>query len=110
MASYTKLKDGSWGIRVVGAKPKKGQVVPVKKKSGENNNEIVAAVLWSGPDRSSGEQVSLCKIEPKSRSSSTPTRTTLSRSASRSRGCKTGGNCSSMGSGRGCGGHDCDGW
>jgi hypothetical protein len=25
------------------------------------------------------------------------------------RACKTGGNCSSFGSGRSCGGHDCDG-
>ena len=31
-------------------------------------------------------------------------------SAPRRRACLTGGNCSSYGAGRSCGGHDCDGW
>lgn len=39
-----------------------------------------------------------------------PVRTPARRSYAKARkGCTTGGNCSSFGSGRSCGGHDCDG-
>ncbi len=46
-ATYTKLKDGSWGIRVVG-KVTTGQTVTVTKKSGESKQETVGKVLWTG--------------------------------------------------------------
>lgn len=55
-ASYTKLKDESWGIRVEGGTPKPGQSITVRKKSGETKTETVNRVLWSG------NGVSLCSI------------------------------------------------
>ena len=58
MASYTKLKDGSWGIRVDGTVAP-GSVVTVTKKDGTRNTEKVAKVLWTG------NGVALCSIAPK---------------------------------------------
>lgn len=56
-ASYTKLRDGSWGIRVPDAlRATAGSVVSVKKQSGETKDEIVDRVLWSG------QGISLCSI------------------------------------------------
>lgn len=46
-ATYTKLRDGSWGIRApfpVTA----GQAITVTKKSGESKTEKISRVLWSG--------------------------------------------------------------
>ena len=43
------------------------------------------------------------------RQGDTPARRTNTRSQ-RTRRCATGGNCSSFGDGRSCGGYDCDGW
>jgi len=45
-ASYTKLRDGSWGLRIQGS-AQKGQSVIVTKKSGETKTEIVGKILWS---------------------------------------------------------------
>lgn len=56
MASYAKLRDGSWGIRVQGAAAP-GETITVTKRSGETKQETVARVLWSG------NGVSLCSIE-----------------------------------------------
>ena len=50
MASYTKLKDGSWGIRGSLPAPVAGEVVTVAKKSGEIKQETVGRVLWTGTD------------------------------------------------------------
>lgn len=56
-ATYTKLKDGSWGIRVTGDKPVKGDRITVTKKSGESKTETIRAILWSG------DGVTLCAVE-----------------------------------------------
>lgn len=46
MASYTKLKNGDWGIRVEGqAVP--GQQVTVTKRSGDRKVETIGSVVWS---------------------------------------------------------------
>ena len=55
-ATYTKLKDDSWGIRVQGGTPKAGQSITVEKKSGEKKIEIVQKVLWTG------NGVTLCSV------------------------------------------------
>ena len=55
MATYTKLKDGSWGVRVEGT-AKSGQSVTVTKKSGETKSETIGRVLWSG------NGISLCSV------------------------------------------------
>lgn len=57
MNTYTKLKSGDWGVRVEGAKVTAGQVVSVRKKSGEVKSETIAKVVWSG------NGVSLCAID-----------------------------------------------
>lgn len=55
-ATYQKLKDGSWGIRLKGPKPSKGDRVAVSKKSGETKEEVIDRVLWSG------DGVHLCSV------------------------------------------------
>ena len=45
-ASYTKLRDGSWGVRVMG-KIEAGASVTVTKRDGTTKCERVARVLWS---------------------------------------------------------------
>lgn len=46
-ATYTKLKNGDWGVRFVGPKPKEGSQITVKKKDGSEKRETVEKVLWS---------------------------------------------------------------
>ncbi len=44
--NYTKLKDGSWGLR--GAGLTEGTSVKVTKRSGQTKTETVGHVVWSG--------------------------------------------------------------
>jgi len=60
-ATYTQLRDQSWGVRVIGTVAA-GQAVVVTKKDGTLKTEIVARVLWSGHDSKTGTVVSLCSI------------------------------------------------
>lgn len=46
MNTYTKLKDGSWGIRGTNLVP--GTSITVTKKSGETKQETVGNILWTG--------------------------------------------------------------
>lgn len=46
-ATYTKLRDGSWGIRATNAVAP-GASISVTKKSGENKIENIGRVIWSG--------------------------------------------------------------
>ena len=67
-ATYTKLKDGSWGLRVVRHSseeaPGQGEVVAVSKKDGSKKDEAIGRVLWSGTDRDNSSNVCfLCTIE-----------------------------------------------
>lgn len=55
MATYTKLRDGSWGLRVEGS-AREGQRITVTKKSGETKTETITKVLWNG------NGISLCAI------------------------------------------------
>jgi hypothetical protein len=63
--TYTKLKDGNWGIRVAGEATAGGQV-RVTKKDGSSKIETVDRVLWTGDDRQGGGQISLCSIRASS--------------------------------------------
>ena len=60
-ATYTQLRNGSWGIRVAGTAGV-GQTITVTKKDGSNKTETVQKVLWTGRDSKSGQTVSLCSI------------------------------------------------
>jgi hypothetical protein len=55
MTTYTKLKDGSWGVRTT-VTVVSGAIVQVKKKDGTARHERIARVLWKG------NGVSLCAI------------------------------------------------
>lgn len=69
-AKYTKMQDGSWGIRVSGNKPYEGQMVTVTTAGGASKSETVRKVIWSGDDRwNPGQQVTLCAIEQRMRPS-----------------------------------------
>jgi hypothetical protein len=59
-ATFTKLRDGSWGLRVPG-KASAGQSVQVLTKSGQKSTKVVGKVLWSGADPG-GSMISLCTI------------------------------------------------
>lgn len=96
MASYTKLRDGSWGVRVEDAVAA-GQIVEVTTKAGAKKTETIGRVIWSG------NGVSICPVTATGRSAN-------GKSIFGKRTCKTGGNCSSFGNGRSCGAEDCDGY
>lgn len=55
-ATYTKLRDGSWGLRVTGPTPTTNQKVTVVKRDGTRKTEHIAAILWSS------DGVHLCSI------------------------------------------------
>lgn len=80
-ATYTKLRDGSWGVRAP-AGVTVGQTITVVKKSGESKTETIAHVVWEG------NGVALCKIEPTARSTSTSRPVVRSSSSGRCRGCR----------------------
>lgn len=46
-ATYTKLKDGNWGLRIQGITDNLNAVT-VTKKSGEIKTEYVGRILWRG--------------------------------------------------------------
>jgi hypothetical protein len=46
-ATYTKLRDGSWGLRIVGSATP-GSQISVAKKSGERKMETVGRVVFAG--------------------------------------------------------------
>lgn len=59
MNTYTKLKDGSWGLRIEGSATP-GQTVSISTKGGAVKTEIVGAVLWTGKDNKTKQTISLC--------------------------------------------------
>lgn len=61
-ASYTKLPDGTWGIRVTGTRPEVGDRVTVTKSSGQTKEETVKAIVDD-----SGDCTFTCTVEPKQR-------------------------------------------
>jgi hypothetical protein len=62
MTTYTKLRDGSWGIKVQGT-ASAGQTVTVTKRDGSSKAETVARVLWAG------DGVAICSVANKGASS-----------------------------------------
>jgi len=56
-ATFTKLRDGNWGLRVTGGTPAPGQTINVSKKDGAVVRKTIGKVLWKGPD------ACLCTVE-----------------------------------------------
>jgi len=67
-ATYTQLRDGSWGIRADG-KLTAGATITVTKRDGTSKTETISKVLWTGADSKSGRTISLCSISQYSNSS-----------------------------------------
>lgn len=59
-ATYTKLRDGTWGLKVIDTVTV-GQTVTVTTKAGAQKSETIGAVLWTGPN------YTVCTIVPKPR-------------------------------------------
>lgn len=108
-ATPTKLRSGDWGARVTGS-VKIGEVVTIETKSGKRWDARVVRVVWTDG------KVSLCateSLEPKPGARTWDPDAFNGRGRARGgmrRSCRSDGNCSSIGSGKSCGGHDCDGW
>lgn len=96
-ANYRKLDDGSWGVRGRGLKA--GGKVTVFKKSGERQDEVVKAILSTDAE---GWQTATIEQRPAQRSYGNFSHRG---GYGRRKACITGGNCSSFGSGRSCGGY-----
>lgn len=69
-ASPARLRDGSWGARIVGAAPAPGAVVTIKTASGKTWDATVTAIVWSGKDTKTGEPVALCSTASEPRATS----------------------------------------
>lgn len=54
--TYARLKNGSWGLRVVGTVPVPGAEVVATTKAGDTKRETVERIVWTG------DGVSLCTI------------------------------------------------
>lgn len=107
-ATPSKLRDGSWGARVKGSVAV-GETILIETKAGKSWEARVTEVKWSG------DGVTLVATQSADRQRSSSYDPTMFRGYGAPRGgyrraCKTDGNCSSFGSGRSCGGHDCDGF
>jgi len=107
IASPRKLATGAWGAYCADAKV--GDVVTVRTAGGKEWQARVTSVAGG-----------VCTTASMDRAAATPAPRAANYDAHKFNGygaklggyrraCKTDGNCSSFGSGRSCGGHDCDG-
>jgi hypothetical protein len=101
---YKKDADGDWGVIGPVDQITPGARITVTKRGGETKTETVATVA-DQPD-ADGNIFAWLAYTPPSR----PARPTARITRPRRPACVTGGNCSSFGTGRTCGGHDCDGY
>jgi hypothetical protein len=116
--SYRKTKAGKWvafgpveafKVRVMtpeGWDTADADEVTVTKRSGESKVERISRV--GKPFSVDGRQMVYAYLVPSARPSSRSFNSDGARG--RGRHCPTGGNCSSFGTGRSCGAHDCDGY
>ena len=68
IATYTRLRTGSWGVRVPEAvqrlEPGDTGCVQVHKRNGRQNIETVSC-FWVGEDFERRTRIALCKIVPR---------------------------------------------
>ncbi|MFA5943210.1 MAG: hypothetical protein WC876_01950 [Candidatus Thermoplasmatota archaeon] len=60
-ATFARLQDQTWGLRVNGPRPTPGATVAVAKRDGSTKVVAIAAVLWHGTAKD-GQVASLCSI------------------------------------------------
>ena len=100
--TWTKGKSGDWLVR--GPLGLHG-TVSVSKRDGSTSEATIAREIWSKDD------VSLYAVAPRGKVYVADAFNGYGRPrGGYRRACKTGGNCSSFGSGRSCGADDCDGY
>lgn len=99
-ATPTKLRSGEWGAKVQTADIREGQAVEITTKGGKSWVATVTKVVWRG------DGVAIVATGQRAR----PVARDDRYYGSNGRRCITDGNCSSFGTGRSCGGYDCDGW
>jgi len=68
-ATFTRLKDGSWGLRVEG-KVREGDRVIAVRQNGSSQVMTCGTVVWSGPDRHTGKYLTITTIGGSKRASS----------------------------------------
>lgn len=111
---FKKDADGEWGITGPVDQIKPGATIDVTKRNGQTSTVTVATVADEPGEDGNIFAWIKATARPRTSSHTSPRRgSTARRSAStphRRRSCRTGGNCSSFGDGRSCGGHDCDGY
>lgn len=108
-AKPCKLRSGVWGAKVQSTHVSEGDTITITTRAGKSWDARVARIVWRG------DGVSICVTEsldrPKSRNWDPDAYN--GRGAPRGgyrKACVSDGNCSSFGSGRSCGGYDCDGY
>jgi hypothetical protein len=100
--TWTKGKQGDWLIR--GPLGLSGTVT-VSKRDGSTSTATIAKCIWQGGD------VALYAVAPRGKVWDPDRFNGYGAPRGRFlRECRTGGNCSSFGSGRSCGAPDCDGY
>jgi len=68
--SFTKLRDGSWGVKILDSDYRKGATITVTTKAGKSKKVTLDKKLWSGKDRySGGHTVALVTLKADSASS-----------------------------------------
>lgn len=60
-ATYTKLRNGDWGLRIPGGATA-GQTVVVRKRDGRTHEERVGRIVWTGTDRNGSGTVAIATI------------------------------------------------
>lgn len=60
-ATFARLADRSWGVRVNGPRPTPGTVLAVSKRDGSTSTVTVSAIIWHGTARD-GQLASLVSI------------------------------------------------
>ena len=109
-ATPIKLKDGSWGARVQGT-VNAGDNITVRTKAGKEWVATVGRIVWKGDG--------VAIVTTQKQTSNSASGRNWNRDAFNGYGkprggyrkaCVSDGNCSSFGSGKSCGGFDCDGY
>jgi hypothetical protein len=63
-ATYARLPDQTWGIRVPGPTPSIGKVLIATRRDGTTERVKVTRIVESGTDRRTKKPVSLCEFCP----------------------------------------------
>ena len=82
MNSFTKLKNGAWGVKAEGT-VKVGDKISVTKKDGESRTVTVSKVVWTGKSQwdENNRTISLCEIEDEKKKAAAPKKQAAAASA-----------------------------